>query len=66
MKTALYISGVIALWLGLSALGAWILWLIYGVVAPVVGLPAIKFIVFWGITILLKAIFGTKVIVHRD
>lgn len=66
MKTALCIIGVIALWLGLSALGAWILWLIYGVVAPAVGLPAIKFIVFWGMTILLKAIFGTKVTVHRD
>ena len=66
MKTALSIILVFGLWLGLSALGAWILWLIYGVIAPAVGLPPVSFLIFWGITFLLKAVFGTTVTVHRD
>lgn len=66
MKTALSIILTLGLLFGLSALGAWILWLIYGAIAPALGLPEISFFIFWGALVLLKTIFGSTITVHRD
>ena len=64
--TALVIVGVLGLYAGLSAFGAWLAWLIYNAIAPAIGFPSLGFLVIWGVLFLLQLIFKSRVVVHRD
>ena len=49
---------VIGLALGVSALLAWLAWLLWGVVAPAFGWPALTFWQVWAAKILVGLVFG--------